>query len=508
MTRSGRNDSGKGVVLSQPTLSYRGVAEHPAPPSRSSGQYDENPYLCSRSSIVSSPKFTTSFNPKDIVYPSCKVSSHHPRPASEMKYRSPGAALQRKQSACSLAALRDQGCYKSFQDPVQKTYSGDLLQKHSQHFTQDKPFTPKTLKSDKSSYLSKFRYYRAPRRKPTQDCSSSILMRQETYHGSTTNKEDDTQELEPSQEYSTEHMWSDDEVNGTYFSPSRKQSQMTKRNKHYFFGSSSRILPEDGESPIMRHVSAEEEELMYLQFISAVTEDILSRGHISERVINRVMKRHLDMNLHQLDEGKMRHLLEVLRKEFEKPTNTSASEPEIKENCLLDTIFSHLQSSGEKRVKPKEDNDPFSNAPLISSNLPDYPDPFLVSVPVWSPERTTSVSINEKDNDSDNEENSMVSPLFTENVFKNADINQSDFHQGDTTTIKEIYSDDKHTTTNSDTETDQERIHFDGQSKELEDLGRSLSEMLHVSSNTHSDSEEAAIGQHINTVASGSDDEF
>lgn len=150
-------------------------------------QYDDSPYLCSRSSMVSSPRFNTSFHAKDIVYPSRKVGSqnqsHHTRTASEIKYRSPEATSHRRQSACSLAASGDQSCYKTFQDPVQKTYSGDLLQKHSQHFTQDKPFTPKTLKSDTSSYLSKYRYYRAPRRKPTPDCTKSRLMRQETYHG-------------------------------------------------------------------------------------------------------------------------------------------------------------------------------------------------------------------------------------------------------------------------------------------------------------------------------------
>lgn len=150
-------------------------------------QYDDSPYLCSRSSMVSSPRFNTSFHAKDIVYPSRKVGSqnqsHHTRTASEIKYRSPEATSHRRQSACSLAASGDQSCYKTFQDPVQKTYSGDLLQKHSQHFTQDKPFTPKTLKSDTSSYLSKYRYYREPRRKPTPDCTKSRLMRQETYHG-------------------------------------------------------------------------------------------------------------------------------------------------------------------------------------------------------------------------------------------------------------------------------------------------------------------------------------
>lgn len=150
-------------------------------------QYDDSPYLCSRSSVVSSPRFTSSFHAKDIVYSSCKINSqnhsHQTRPASEMKYRNPEAALHRKQSTYSLAASGDQSCFKAFQDPVQKTYSGDLLQKHSQHFTQNKPFTPKTLKTDKISYLSKYRYYRAPQRKPTQDCTKPRLMQQETYHG-------------------------------------------------------------------------------------------------------------------------------------------------------------------------------------------------------------------------------------------------------------------------------------------------------------------------------------
>lgn len=139
--------------------------------------YDDSPYLCSRSSTVSSPGFGTSFHATDTVFPSYKVGAqrpfHHTRPASEIKHRSPGVTLRRKQSACSLGVLGDQICYKTFQDPARKTYSGDLLEKHSQRFTQDKPFTPKTLKSDGNSYLSSYRYYRAPRRKPTLDCTTS-----------------------------------------------------------------------------------------------------------------------------------------------------------------------------------------------------------------------------------------------------------------------------------------------------------------------------------------------
>ena len=128
--------------------------------------------------MVSTPKFTTSFHAKQIVYP------HNVRPSSDFDYRSPQQTSHRQPSAHSSAPPGTQSSFKSFQDPVQKTYSGDLLQKHSHYFTQeDKPFTPRTLKSDKSSYLSQYRYYTSPRNKQNQGRTNSALLRQETYHG-------------------------------------------------------------------------------------------------------------------------------------------------------------------------------------------------------------------------------------------------------------------------------------------------------------------------------------
>ncbi|XP_076605607.1 spermatogenesis-associated protein 7 homolog isoform X1 [Chaetodon auriga] len=487
--------------------------------SRLSVQYDDSRYLCSRSSTVSSPRFSTSFHAKEIVYPSFKVASqnqfHHGCPASERKYRSPEASSHRKQSACSLAALGEQSCDKTFQDPVQKTYSGDLLQKHSQHFTQDKPFTPKTLKSDKSSYLSSYRYYRAPRRKPTQDCTQSTQMREETFHGSTKTKEC-TQELyEPSQGFSTEHAWSEDDFNGTYFSASRQQSRANKSRDRDFFDFLSGVSPDGGKSPIMKTVSAEEEELMYLEFISAVTEDILSRGHISDRVLDRVIKRHIDMNQHQLDEGKMRHLLEVLRKDFKEPVNIStfSTELEKEENGLLDAFLPH-QESGGNQVKTTENNDSFPYASLIKyCNSPDYADPLLVSTPLGSPERTASTTkTNEKDEDDDNREKGISSPWLSEDVSDNTGISEEDFHQNHTgpTAANEVSNENhEYTSITSDRgfHQDEDEVSCDGQSRELEDLGRSLSQSLHVSSNTQYNNMETAE-QHTNTAASVSDDKF
>lgn len=470
--------------------------------SRLSVQYDDSAYLCSRSSLVSSPRFNTTFKVNEIVYPSCKVSSHHTRPASEMKYWSPDATFRRKPSACSLAVSGDESSYKTFQDPVQKTYSGDLLLKHSQHFTQGKPFTPKTLKSDKSSYLSNYRYYRAPQRKPTQDSSNSALFQQEMYDGSTINKEYTQDVDEPSQGFITEHEWFEDELNGTY-SSSRQKSQAAKGREHFLFDSSSRVSPDRGKSPSMRRVSAEEEELMYLEFISAVTEDILSRGHISDRVLDRVINRHIDMNRHQLDEGKMHHLLEVLRQDFEEPTKISTNNAELekKENYLLDSLLPHLESVG-KQVMTKEDNDLFSYVSLIKHcESPDYTHPLLVSTPSCSPERTASqTEITEKDK-SDSEGKFIDSPLLSEHVTDNARTSEDHFHPVDTAATTSMHNETQEysTITSSQDQADE-------QSKEVEDLGRSFSESLHVSSNTHC--ENTAIEQHTNTGASGSDDEF
>ncbi|XP_071353921.1 spermatogenesis-associated protein 7 homolog [Trachinotus anak] len=486
--------------------------------SRLSVQYDDSPYLCSRSSMVSSPRFSTSFHAKEIVYQSCKPDhSHHTRSASEVKYRSPESALHRKQSACSLGAFGDQSCYKTFQDPVQKTYSGDLLEKHSQHFTQDKPFTPKTLKSDKSSYLAKYRYYRAPRRKPTQDCTSSKMTQQETYDRSTKTKEYPQEFDEPSQGFITEHEWSEDEFNGTYFSASRQQSQVNKSRDHYLFDSSFRVSPEGGKSPIMKTVSAEEEELMYLEFISAVTEDILSRGHISGRILDRVIKRHIDMNRHQLDEGKMRHLLDVLRKDFEEPTNvsTSSTELEKKENDLLDSLLPHLESGG-KQVKTKENSDLFPYASLIKyCDSPHYTDVLSVSTTLCSPERTASpTTTNEKNEESNNKEKCIGSPRLSEHVTNNTGISEEDFQHsqiGTPATNEEVSNENhEYTTVTSDEgfHQDQAEVNYDEQSKELEDLGRSFSETLHVTSSTHCHNVETANEQHANIAASVSDDEF
>ncbi|NXV16989.1 SPAT7 protein, partial [Cepphus grylle] len=56
-----------------------------------------------------------------------------------------------------------------------------------------------------------------------------------------------------------------------------------------------------------------EEELLYLAFIEDVTNDILSLGLFSNRVLEELFECHIQENKSRLDESKMRHVLDVLK---------------------------------------------------------------------------------------------------------------------------------------------------------------------------------------------------
>ncbi|CAB1335370.1 unnamed protein product [Coregonus sp. 'balchen'] len=491
----------------------------------------ENAYFYLGSSKISTPRLNTSFHAKQIVYPSQTVGGSGSPPhffhcASEYSYRSPNS--QRQQPAHSCATTSTQSGYKAFQDPVQKTYSGDLIQKHSHRFTQDKPFTPRTLKSDSRSYLSQYRYYTPPRSKPAQDQERSIprLTRQDTYHGSTRTKECSSAEWDdppqaswikpfiPGRTYcsiigysqgksvghGTEHEWSDadDESHTLNLSAFGRRSKGNKSGSSDHFHSSFRVSPEGMKSPIMKRVSAEEEELMYLEFIADVTNEILSRGLYSDRVLERVFERHIDKNKHLLDEDKMRHLLETLRNDLQSPANTPtfSAEPENGEETDIDLHHSHLQVlESLDRGAPsetKEENDLFPNA-LFNQDSGGLENvvPLSMSTPLYGsppPERTDSVSLPVGSPDADggaeglDEHNHDRENYFPPSLGENTLLTFEEDHNQN--------QEDNH----------------GGLSKELEDLERYLSESLHVSNAP--DSPGPVVTENINTLASFSDDEF
>ncbi|NWZ36051.1 SPAT7 protein, partial [Brachypodius atriceps] len=59
-----------------------------------------------------------------------------------------------------------------------------------------------------------------------------------------------------------------------------------------------------------------EEELLYLTFIEDVTNEILRLGLFSNRVLDQLFECHIEENKNHLDEGRMRHMLAVLKSDL------------------------------------------------------------------------------------------------------------------------------------------------------------------------------------------------
>ncbi|XP_060789119.1 spermatogenesis-associated protein 7 [Neoarius graeffei] len=272
----------------------------------------ESTYFNSDESVMSSPRFSTSFHCKQVVFPSqMGARSQNCWPSSELSYRSPKSTSSSQEK------------FKSFQDPTQKTYSGDILLKHAHYFTQEKPFTPRTLKTDCKPSLANYRYYTSASRKGAEEKTPSKYFQPDTHCRS---KQRSSTEQDSPQPCSVHHEWSDEESNvfGHY-------DTKNKFGGSDFFLSSSRVSPEGMKSPVMRKVTAEEEELMYLEFIADITNELILRGIYSDSVLERVFERHIDMNKHRLAEDKMRHLLEALQNDLQKPPFSSITVLESKE---------------------------------------------------------------------------------------------------------------------------------------------------------------------------------
>ncbi|XP_034051352.1 spermatogenesis-associated protein 7 homolog isoform X2 [Thalassophryne amazonica] len=475
--------------------------------SRLSLQYDKKHYLNSRSSIMSSPRFNTSFHAKEVVYPG-KVSSQDTHLPTKLKHKSPEGAAHRKESPCSFAALGSHSPYRAHRDPMKKTYSGDLLQKHSHVFSSAQAFTPKILKSDKTSCLSKYRYYRAPQRKP-QDFNNSRLEKQKA---NLSREETSLEYDQPSQEFSDEPERSEEEFSGPHFSASRGPRQTSKSKDCDLYNSLFRDSPEE---TVMKSVYAYEEELACLQFISTVTSDILSREYISNRVLDMVFRRHFDMNLYHLKEDKMCHLLENLRKDIYGLNSLSVSRTALeRDGNDLHVVLPSQQLTSPEHRKSREDSNLLSVASLtkyLHSTM--STPPILASTPFSSSDRSKA---NEKNVDDISQQRGTGSPQLSEHGVGNTGINEAILQQeqlGTTwTNTEDINLIHESTTITTDgLHPDQAEASYSGQPEELEDLGWRLSKSLHMSSDILENNMDVSNDEqynNTNNTVSVSDDEF
>nr|XP_054303732.1 spermatogenesis-associated protein 7 isoform X13 [Pongo pygmaeus] len=266
-----------------------------------------------RSLVPSSERLHLSLHKSDKVITNGPEKNSSSSPSS-MDYAASGP---RKPGSGTLYGRRPRSTFPNshrFQLVISKAPSGDLLDKHSELFSNKQlPFTPRTLKTEAKSFLSQYRYYTPAKRK--KDFTDQRI-------------EAETQtELSFKSELGTAETknMTDSEMN------------IKQASNCVAYDAKEKIAPlpleghdstwDEIKDDALQHSSPSEEELLYLSFIEDVTDEILKLGLFSNRFLERLFERHIKQNKH-LEEEKMRHLLHVLKLDL----GCTSEENSVKQN--------------------------------------------------------------------------------------------------------------------------------------------------------------------------------
>lgn len=206
-----------------------------------------------------------------------------------------------------------------FQLVISKSPSGDLLEKHSDFFSnKQQPFTPRTLKTEAKSFLSQYRYYTPARRRKgfpvgrTEAETQTELSSFNSEFGTAETKNSEDSEVNIKQALSSMANGAEDKNHPL---PSQGQNLGWDRIKDgtLQYSSQKTLCELSTQLSSDSKIYPDEEELLYLDFMENVTDEILKLGLFSNRFLERLFERHIKQNKHHLEEGKMRYLLHGLK---------------------------------------------------------------------------------------------------------------------------------------------------------------------------------------------------
>ncbi|EAW81381.1 spermatogenesis-associated protein 7 isoform 1 [Homo sapiens] len=271
------------------------------------------------------------------LHKSSKVITNGPEKNSSSSPSSVDYAASgpRKLSSGALYGRRPRSTFPNshrFQLVISKAPSGDLLDKHSELFSNKQlPFTPRTLKTEAKSFLSQYRYYTPAKRKKDftdqrieAETQTELSFKSELGTAETKNMTDSEMNIKQASNCVTydakekiaplpleghDSTWDEIKDDALQHSSPRAMCQYSLK------------------PPSTRKIYSDEEELLYLSFIEDVTDEILKLGLFSNRFLERLFERHIKQNKH-LEEEKMRHLLHVLKVDL----GCTSEENSVKQN--------------------------------------------------------------------------------------------------------------------------------------------------------------------------------